>query len=67
VVVLEKELQWWRFLEERNLEFADVERKRRKRRSKRVVVSEEEEEEEEVFIVSKGKGEGRDAERLIRI
>jgi hypothetical protein len=64
VVVLEKELQWWRFLEERNLEFADVERKRRKRRSKRVVVSEEE---EEVFIVSKGKGEGRDAERLIRI
>jgi hypothetical protein len=65
VVVLEKELQWWRFLEERNLEFADVERKRRKRRSKRVVVSEEEE--EEVFIVSKGKGEGRDAERLIRI
>jgi hypothetical protein len=56
VVVLEKELQWWRFLEERNLEFADVERKRRKRRSKRVVVSEEEE--EEVFIVKeKGKVE----------
>jgi hypothetical protein len=55
VVVLEKELQWWRFLEERNLEFADVERKRRKRRSKRVVVSEEE---EEVFIVKeKGKVE----------
>jgi hypothetical protein len=54
VVVLEKELQWWRFLEERNLEFADVERKRRKRRSKRVVVSEE----EEVFIVKeKGKVE----------
>jgi hypothetical protein len=56
VVVLEKELQWWRFLEERNLEFADVERKRRKRRSKRVVVSEEEEEEEEEVFIVKEKG-----------
>jgi hypothetical protein len=57
VVVLEKELQWWRFLEERNLEFADVERKRRKRRSKRVVVSEEEEEEEVFIVKEKGKVE----------
>jgi hypothetical protein len=33
---LEKELQWWRFLEEvgdgRNLEFADEERKKKKKR-----------------------------------